>query len=73
MEEAIILVLLLCLMLYAIGWVSKMWPISFIASIGWVIAALRIFQDGEDYLTLGLMITSALAMVICTRDHEVSR
>ena len=73
MEEAIILALLLCMMLYIIGWVSKIWPVSFIGSAGWIVVALRLFEAEEDFLVLGLMISIALAMVICTRDHEVGR
>lgn len=70
MEETIVLAMILCVGLTIIGYVMKMWPVTFISSLGWAIVSIQIFQDTGDYLILGLMVTLAIAQIVMVRDAE---
>ncbi len=70
MEEVIILSMLLCVGLGAIGLKMRMWPIAFISSIGWVIIAIQLYETYESWLVLALMIMMAFAQVILVRDSR---
>lgn len=68
MDETMIVIMLLCIGLAAIGLKMRMWPVTFISSIGWVIVAMRYFQETTDWLALALMLAVAISQVIMVRD-----
>lgn len=70
MEEMMILEMLLCVGLAAIGLKMRMWPVTFISSIGWVIISIQLFDQTHEWLALGLMIMVAFAQVIMIKDTE---
>lgn len=70
MEEMVILGMLLCVGLAAMGLKMKMWPVTFISSVGWVVIAMQLFQENEDYLVLGLMIMVAIGQIFMVKEAE---
>ena len=72
MDEMTILAMLLCVGIAAIGLKMRMWPVTFISSLGWVIIGLRIFGEGQDYLVLALIVMAAIAQIIMVRDDEAA-
>lgn len=70
MDEMIILAMLLCVGLGALGLRMRMWPIAFVSSIGWVIIACQLFEQSRSWLVLGLMLMIAFAQVILVKDTE---
>lgn len=70
MDEMLILSMLLCVGLAVMGLKMRMWPVTFISSIGWVIIACELFNQTESWLALGLMIMVALTQVILVKDKE---
>lgn len=70
MDEMIILSMLLCVGLAVMGLKMRMWPVTFVSSIGWVIIACELFEETESWLALGLMIMVALTQVILVKDKE---
>lgn len=70
MDEMLILSMLLCVGLAVMGLKMRMWPVTFVSSIGWVIIACELFNETESWLALGLMIMVALTQVILVKDKE---
>lgn len=70
MDEMLILSMLLCVGLAAMGLRMRMWPVTFVSSIGWVIVAITLFEETGSWLALGLMIMVALTQVILVKDAE---
>lgn len=70
MDEMIILAMLLCVGLGALGLRMRMWPIAFVSSIGWVIIACQLFEQSRSWLVLGLMLMIAFTQVILVKDTE---
>ena len=70
MDEMMILAMLLCVGLGALGLKMRMWPVTFVSSIGWVIIACQLFEESESWLVLGLMLMLAFAQVIMVKDKE---
>lgn len=70
MDEMIILAMLLCVGIAAIGLKMKVWPVVFVSSIGWIIISMRIFEAYQDYLALALMIMVAIAQVFLIKSED---
>lgn len=70
MDEMIILGMLLCVGLAVMGLKMRTWPVTFISSIGWVVIAMNLFQETEDYLVMGLMIMVAISQIVLVREAE---
>ena len=70
MDEMIILAMLLCVGIAAIGLKMKTWPVVFVSSIGWIIISMRIFEAYQDYLALALMIMVAIAQVFLIKSED---
>ena len=70
--EMMILAMLLCLGLEILAYIMKMWPVSFISSMGWVIISLQLYQESEDLLVTGLILVLAVAQIIMIRDRETA-
>lgn len=70
--EMMILAMLLCVGLAIIAYVMRMWPITFISSMGWVIISMQIYDEYEDMLVVGLILMLAFSQIIMTRDKEGS-
>lgn len=70
MEEMIILAMLLCVGLAALGLKMRIWPMAFVSSVGWVIIAVRVFEESNDWLVLGLMIMVAIAQVLLVKEAD---
>lgn len=70
MDEMLILSMLMCVGLAVMGLKMKMWPVTFISSIGWVIIACELFQETESWLALGLMVMVAISQIILVKDAE---
>lgn len=66
-DEMVILAMLLCVGIAAIGLKMRLWQVTFVSSIGWVIIAIRIFDTNEDYLVLALMLMVALSQIFMIR------
>ena len=64
--EADILAMLLCLLLTAIGFKARSWPINIIAAFGWIIEAMRLYAVYSDLLIMGLMLMAAFVTVLAT-------
>ena len=71
-SEMIILAMLLCLGLEILAYIMKMWPVSFVSSMGWVIISLQLYQESEDLLVTGLILVLAVAQIIMIRDRETA-
>lgn len=71
-SEMMILAMLLCLGLEILAYIMKMWPLSFISSMGWVIISLQLYQESEDLLVTGLILVLAVAQIIMIRDKEAA-
>lgn len=67
MEEMMILSMLLCVGIAGIGLKMKVWPVTFVSSIGWVIIAMQLFQDTEDYLAMALILTVAFTQIFLVK------
>lgn len=61
MTEGLILAILLCVGISAMGFKLRSLPISFIGSLGWLISGLQVFQETGDVLPMGLMLFVAFA------------
>ena len=70
MDEMMILAMLLCIGLAGIGLKMKMWPVTFISSMGWCIISIHLFSENQDYLVLALMLMVAISQVIMVRDQD---
>lgn len=70
MDEMVILTMLLCVGIAAIGLKMRIWPVVFVSSIGWVIIAMRVFDEYQDYLALALMIMVAIAQIFLIKTEE---
>lgn len=70
MEEMMILEMLLCVGLAALGLKMKMWPVTFISSISWIVIGCQLFEDTHEWLALGLIIMIAVAQILLVRDSE---
>ena len=70
MEEMMILEMLLCVGLAGLGLKMKMWPVTFISSICWIVIGCQLFKDTEEWLALALIIMIAVAQIIMVRDSE---
>lgn len=70
--EMMILAMLLCLGLEILAYIMRMWPVSFISSMGWVIISLQLYQESEDLLVTGLILVLAVAQIIMIRDRETA-
>lgn len=70
MDEMIILAMLLCVGIAAIGLKMKVWPVVFVSSIGWIIISMRIFEAYQDYLALALMIMVAIAQIFLIKSED---
>lgn len=70
--EMMILAMLLCLGLEILAYIMRMWPVSFISSMGWVIISLQLYQESEDLLVTGLILVLAVAQIIMIRDREAA-
>lgn len=66
-DEMVILAMLLCVGIAAIGLKMRLWQVTFVSSIGWVIIAMRMFDAYEDYLVLALMLMVALSQIFMIR------
>lgn len=66
-DEMMILAMLLCVGIAAIGLKMRLWQVTFVSSIGWVIIAMRMFNTYEDYLVLALMLMVALSQIFMIR------
>ena len=71
-SEMMILAMLLCLGLEILAYIMRMWPVSFISSMGWVIISLQLYQESEDLLVTGLILVLAVAQIIMIRDRETA-
>lgn len=69
-DEMMILAMLLCVGIAAIGLKMRLWQVTFVSSVGWVIIAMRVFDANEDYLVLALMIMVALAQIFMIRTER---
>jgi hypothetical protein len=70
MDEMVILSMLLCVGIAAIGLRMKVWPVTFVSSIGWVIIAMQVYQTYGNMLVLALMIMVALAQVFMIKSED---
>lgn len=70
MDEMVILSMLLCVGIAAIGLRMRTWPVVFVSSIGWVIIAMQVYQTYENMLVLALMIMMALAQVFMIKSED---
>lgn len=66
-DEMVVLAMLLCVGIAAIGLKMRLWQVTFVSSIGWVIIAMRMFDAYEDYLVLALMLMVALSQIFMIR------
>lgn len=55
MTDGLILAMLISLALTILGYKMRSLPIMFIASLGWLISALQVYQQTEELLPMGLM------------------
>lgn len=65
-----ILAMLLCVGIAAIGLKMKAWPITFVSSIGWVIISMRLYQDTQEPLVMALIIMLAISQVFLIKSEE---
>lgn len=73
MDEMMILAMLLCVGLAGIGLKMRMWPVTFVSSMGWCIISIQLFSESQDYLVLALMLMVAISQVILVKDKEDRR
>lgn len=66
----VILAMLLCVGIAAVGYKMRAWPVTFVSSIGWVIIAMRLFQETQDYLAMALMLMLAIAQVFLIKSED---
>lgn len=70
MDEMIVLAMIVCAGLALIGYKMRMWPVTFISSLGWLVIAMDLFKESEDYLVLGLLLMLSITQVICVKEAE---
>ena len=56
MTEGLMLAILLALALSFLAFKMKNLPIMFISSLGWLIAALQVYEQTQEILPMGLML-----------------
>lgn len=70
MDEMIVLAMIICAGLAIVGFKMRMWPVTFISSLGWLVIAMQLFQETENYLVLALLIMLSITQVVCVREAE---
>lgn len=56
MTEGLMLAILIALALSILAYRMKNLPIMFISSLGWLIAALQVYEQTQEVLPMGLML-----------------
>lgn len=56
MTEGLVLAILIALALSILAYRMKNLPIMFISSLGWLIAALQVYEQTQEVLPMGLML-----------------
>lgn len=70
LEEVTILAMIICAGLALIGYHMRMWPVTFISSLGWLVIAMQLFEETDSYLVLGLLLMLSITQIICVREAE---
>lgn len=70
MDEMMVLAMLLCVGIAAIGLKMRMWPVAFISSIGWTIISLQVYSQYQNWLVTALMLMVAFSQVFLVRSEE---
>ena len=61
MTEGLILALLASLLLLIIGFKMRRIQIIFVSSLGWMISALKVYQETSDPLPMGLLLMISIS------------
>lgn len=69
-DEMTILAMLLCVGIALIGLRMRMWPVTFISSIGWIVIGLRLFEQSQDFLVLALVVIAASAQIFMVGERD---
>lgn len=69
-SEMTILAMLLCVGIAVMGLRMKIWPVTFVSSLGWVVIGLRLFDQDQDFLVLALVVMAAISQIIMSIEAE---
>lgn len=69
-SEMTILAMLLCVGIAVMGLRMKIWPVTFVSSLGWVVIGLRLFAQDQDFLVLALVVMAAISQIIMSIEAE---
>lgn len=67
--EGFILGLVLCGVIFVLGWVGRMMPLRVLSSLGLVYLSLDYYSDAGDLFCMAMLIALAFALIFVRRDR----